>query len=275
MPVSVLKCAYSWATLRKGPRCHGLFRRPAFRLEVITTHNNVASHALDNRLLSALPHDVQHAVAGRLDRVRLTRGETLGEPGEPISQIYFPIDAIISVLSVMRDGTQIEVLTVGREGLSGAQALLDGGAVREAMWCQVAGEAYRMDAADFQQLCRDEPAFRLMIERYLSALIDAMAQSIACNRLHYVSQRTARWLLHINDGVGRPDFPLTHEILATMLGVRRAGISIAAAELQAAGFIRYVRGKFTVTNRAGLETAACECYAAITGAYERRLLKTG
>jgi CRP-like cAMP-binding protein len=181
--------------------------------------------------------------------------------------VYFPIDAVISVVTVLRDGSQIEVVTVGCEGITGAEALLNDRLASRLTWCQVAGDAYRISMREFRDLCGREPAFRNLVERYISALLDALAQSIACNRLHYVNERCARWLLMTHDRVGRPQFPLTHEALATMLGVRRAGVSIAAAALQHAGYIRYSRGKVTILERAGLESVACECYAAIKAAF--------
>ena len=207
---------------------------------------------------------------GTLERVRLGR-TTISEPGDRIEHIYFPIDAVFSIITVMRDGTQIEVLTAGREGLTGAQSLLDGGTASQLTICQVPGEAYRLTFEDFVQVCDRFAVVRELAQRYLSAQLDAMAQAIACNRLHYVVERCARWLLMTHDRVGRDEFPLTHEMLATMLGVRRAGVSVAAAALQQAGCIRYMRGRFTVVDRACLETMACECYAAIDGAFKRRL----
>ena len=197
---------------------------------------------------------------------------TIYQPGDRIAHLYFPIDAVISVVAVMRDGTQIDVVTVGREGLSGAQVLLDGAEASSLTWCQVAGDAYLADFPTFLELCARHRPFRELIERYLSAQLDVMAQSIACNRLHYVKERCARWILMTHDRVGRDQFPLTHEALATMLGVRRAGVSIAAAALQQAGYIRYARGKFSVVQRAGLEAASCECYEAINAAFARRRL---
>jgi CRP-like cAMP-binding protein len=226
----------------------------------------------ENRLLEALSEQAAGLLAATAERIRLTHGATVYEMGEPFTHAYFPIDAVISVVAVMRDGQQIEALTIGREGVCGAQALLDSTAFTTGAWCQVAGEVYRVPMATFQALCAEDGATRDLIERYLSATVDAMAQSIACNRLHYVSERCARWLLMTYRRVGRPDFPLTHEVLATMLGVRRAGVSIAAAELQRAGVIRYVRGKFTILDPDGLESAACECYGAINRAFSERNL---
>jgi CRP-like cAMP-binding protein len=204
--------------------------------------------------------------------VRVPLRTVIYEPGARIDQIYFPIDAVISVVSVLRNGAQIEVVTVGREGLTGAQALLDGATASSLTWCQVAGEAYRVPFEIFEDLCTQHSGLRKLVERYLSALLDVMAQSIACNRLHYVNERCARWLLMTHDRIGRDDFVLTHEALATMLGVRRAGVSIAAAALQSAGYISYARGRFTIVDPVGLQGAACECYTAINRAFARRRL---
>ena len=228
--------------------------------------------ALDNYLLEALPGYVRSAVDAALERVHLPAKTLIYEAGGAIDQIYFPIDAVISVVTVMKDGTHIEVVTVGREGLTGAQGLLDGPVASQLTYCQVAGDAYRVSFARFTELSERFEPFRGLVQRYLSAQLDVMAQSIACNRLHYVNERCARWLLMTHDRVGRGDFPLTHEVLATMLGVRRAGVSIAAAALQQMGSIRYTRGRFNVIDRDSLQLAACECYGAINQAFERRRL---
>jgi CRP-like cAMP-binding protein len=227
---------------------------------------------LDNHLLAALPSNVRRDVDEALERLHVPLKTLIYEPGGTIRHVYFPIDAVISVVTVMRDGTEIEVVTVGREGLTGAQGLLDGAIASQLTYCQVAGEAYRMPFARFAELSERFAPLRELAQRYLSAQLDVMAQSIACNRLHYVSERCARWLLMTHDRVGRTDFPLTHEVLATMLGVRRAGVSVAAAALQHSGSIRYTRGRFRVVDRESLELAACECYGAINQAFERRRL---
>jgi CRP-like cAMP-binding protein len=207
-----------------------------------------------------------------LERFRLPLRASIYEPGDAVEYVYFPIDAVISVVTVMRDGGQIEVLTIGREGVAGARALLDATAVSQLTFCQVGGEAYRMKFERFAELCGGWIALRTLVRRYLSAQIDVMAQSIACNRLHYVNERCARWILMTHDRVGRDEFQLTHESLATMLGVRRAGVSVAAAKLQHAGAIRYSRGRFTVVDRHALERESCECYFAINDSYKRRRL---
>ncbi|HEV2642054.1 MAG TPA: Crp/Fnr family transcriptional regulator [Candidatus Elarobacter sp.] len=226
--------------------------------------------AVANHLLDALPGDVRHALGEALERVHLPVKSIVYESGGRMNDVYFPIDAVISIVTVMRDGTHIEVVTVGREGLTGAQGLLDGPVATQLTYCQVAGEAYRLPFARFAELCERFPALRALVQGYLSALLDVMAQSIACNRLHAVNERCARWLLMTYDRIGRTEFPLTHEVLATMLGVRRAGVSIAAAALQHAGSISYRRGRFSVVDRFALEGAACECYTAINAAFARR-----
>jgi CRP-like cAMP-binding protein len=231
--------------------------------------------APSNHLLDALPPDLRVILEQTFERVRVPVRTVIYEPGAHIDQLYFPIDAVISVVTVLRDGAQIEVVTVGREGLTGAQALLDGATATSLTWCQVSGEAYRVPFVVFAELCALYAALRELVERYLSALIDVMAQSIACNRLHYVNERCARWLLMTHDRVGRDEFALTHDALSTMLGVRRAGVSVAAAALQQAGFISYARGRFTIVDPKGLKGAACECYAAINSAFERRRLPQG
>jgi CRP-like cAMP-binding protein len=228
--------------------------------------------APDNHLFEALAGDVRHAVGEALERVHVPLKTVIYQPGGRILDVYFPIDAVISIVTVMRDGTHIEALTVGREGLTGAQGLLDGPVASQLTYCQVAGDAYRMPFARFTDLCDVHPTMRDLAQRYLSAQLDVMAQSIACNRLHFVNERCARWLLMTHDRVGRSDFSITHEVLATMLGVRRAGVSVAAAALQHQGSIRYTRGRFSVIDRQGLEAAACECYAAINQAFAGRRL---
>ena len=223
-------------------------------------------------MLDALPADIRRSTTGLLERVRVSVRQTIYEPGDTVGSVYLPIDAVISVVTVMRSGRQIEAFSVGREGMTGVHALFDGGIASQLTVVQVSGEAYRLTASAFLETCDRFPAFRELAERYLSAQMDAMAQSIACNRLHVVTERCARWLLTTHDRVGRWEFPMTHEALAAVLGVRRAGVSVSAAALQSARYINYVRGRFSIADRSGLETASCECYDVITAAFEKRRL---
>jgi CRP-like cAMP-binding protein len=222
-----------------------------------------------NHLLQALPDHVETAVLESLERVELAARTVIYEPGAPVRDIYLPIDCVISVVKVMRSGTQIEVFTVGREGLTGSQALLDRSPANNLTYVQIPGAAYRIPFEEFERLFSGYMELAAVVERYMSAQVDVLSQSIACNRLHYVSERCARWLLLTHDRIGRTEFPLTHEALATMLGVRRAGVSIAAATLQQSGCISYSRGRFTIADRDALVDASCECYGAINEAYTR------
>jgi CRP-like cAMP-binding protein len=187
--------------------------------------------------------------------------------------VYFPIDCVVSVVTTMSDGSAIETGTVGREGMCGAQVALGSRDTAGRWFCQIPGLAYRLGAPAFvAQYQRDED-LRAIVGRYLDAVIIVLSQQAACNRLHLVAERCARWLLETHDRVGSDEFPLTHEALATMLGVRRAGVSIAAAALQSAGYISYRRGRFAIRDREGLRSAACECYDATRLAYHRFALQ--
>jgi CRP-like cAMP-binding protein len=208
-------------------------------------------------------------ISEQLETVHLTVRQTLYEDGSPVHDVYFPIDCVISVVTTMNDGSAIETATVGYEGMCGAQVALGTQDMFGRWFCQIPGRAYKMSVVEFLNCYQNNERWRLAVGRYLQAVIDVLSQSVACNRLHLVSERCARWLLMSADRVHASDFPLTHEALATMLGVRRAGVSVAAAALQAAGYLSYRRGRFHMIDPAGLETAACECYAVTRAIYER------
>jgi len=209
------------------------------------------------------------AISDQLETVHLTVRQTLYEDGSPAHDVYFPIDCVISIVTTMNDGSAIETATVGYEGMCGAHVALGTQDMFGRWFCQIPGRAYKMSVDGFLHGYEHNARWRLAVGRYLQAVIDVLAQSVACNRLHLVSERCARWLLMSADRVHSPDFPLTHEALATMLGVRRAGVSVAAAALQAAGFLSYRRGRFHMIDPAGLETAACECYSVTRSIYDR------
>jgi CRP-like cAMP-binding protein len=222
-----------------------------------------------NSLLDSLANGDFEAISDQLEIVRLAVRETLYEDGSPAEDVYFPIDCVISVVTTMNDGSAIETATVGHEGMCGAQVALGTQDMFGRWFCQIPGRAYKMSVADFMRAYERDERWRLAVGRYLQAVIDVLSQSVACNRLHLVRERCARWLLMSADRVGSPDFPLTHEALATMLGVRRAGVSVAAAGLQAAGFLSYRRGRFHMIDTVGLQSAACECYAVTRAIYQR------
>ncbi len=188
-------------------------------------------------------------------------------PEERITDAYFPLSAVFSVVARMKDGAMIEVGTIGREGTTGVPLVMGSETTANESFCQVPGKAWKMPAATFRSLLATSQVFRQYINRYLQAYVNMLGQLAACNRLHSVYERCARWLLMTRDRVGSDTFPLTHEFLAIMLGSRRSGVTVAAAILQRAGFIRYSRGMITILDGAGLETTACECYKVTTSQF--------
>ena len=224
-----------------------------------------------NYILDSLTPDGYAAIAHQLEIVNLSVRQTLYEDASPATDLYFPIDCVISVVTTMNDGSAIETATVGYEGMCGAQVALGTREMFGRWFCQIPGRALKISVAHFLRAYEQDAHLRESVGCYLQAVIDVLSQSVACNRLHLVSERCARWLLMSSDRVRSPDFPLTHEALATMLGVRRAGVSVAAAGLQAAGYLSYRRGRFHMIDTAGLESAACECYAVTRAIYDRAI----
>jgi CRP-like cAMP-binding protein len=186
--------------------------------------------------------------------------ETLQEAGEEPDYVYFPTSGIISVLTVLENGMMVEFATVGREGTTGVPVFLGMGLSNLALISQVPGGSLRMRARDFLSEINRSPGFEGIIRRYSGMMLALVAQSAACNRAHQVDERCARWLLMTQDQAGGA-FPITQEFLAQMLGVSRPSVALSAATLQKAGLISYHRGEMMIVDRAGLERAACECYA--------------
>jgi CRP-like cAMP-binding protein len=210
---------------------------------------------------------LQHLNGSALTRIReigqlldLPRGHTIYAAGERIRDVYFPIDCVLSVVTEMKDGQQIEIGTIGREGTSAIPLLMGAATTANDCFCQVPGASIRIPTSDFHRLMTNEK-FRIVLDRYLQAYVNFLGQLTACNRLHSVYQRCARWLLLTHDRVDRDDISLTHEYLAIMLGSRRSGVSLALAALRREGYIRYRHGTITILNRRGLESTTCECYA--------------
>jgi len=229
----------------------------------------IPSVSADNLILSSLPDEERRAVSGRSEECELESGTVLYEVDENLRYVYFPLDSVMSMLSVMENGAAVEVGSVGREGMAGVHMILGSDRLPGRGICQVPGRARRIKAQAFKELFKDHHTLRTSLQRYMLTVFNVAAQSVACNRLHPLAERCARWLLMTHDRVGRDDFSLTHEFLAIMLGVRRPGVSIAAAMLQSAGFIAYARGHVTILNRPGLESASCECYRVMAQEYER------
>lgn len=213
-----------------------------------------------NALLARLPADAREALAPQLETVALGCRQVVAEREQPIAYVYFPCTCVFSVLTHMENGSAIEVGTIGKEGFFGIDILTGGSAALEHTFCQVAGESLRMPVGDFRREIADDTPLRRIVQRYLQAYLSLLSQSVACNRLHTLEQRFARWVLMTRDRIDSDDFRLTQEFLAQMLGVRRPSISQIAGAFQQAGSIRYNRGDMTVLDRAQLEQASCECY---------------
>ena len=225
-----------------------------------------------NQLLRALTAADYALIMPQLRRVALAVGETLSEPHARPRHVYFPETAVLSLIVVMHDGAIVEAATVGNEGIAGVSAFLGDGTMNSRCMAQVAGDAQRLPAAALSEAAAESPALDLLLRRYAQAFINHLSQSVACNRLHSIEQRCARWLLLTHDRVGGGDsFDLTQEFLSYMLGVRREGVSAAAGALQELGIIRYRRGHISVLDRPALERASCECYREIRTDYKRLL----
>lgn len=215
-----------------------------------------------NLLLVALPADEEQRLLPDSERVVLTALEVLHEPGDPIVDVYFPIDCVVSLLAISPDGAA-EAATVCNEGVVGLPIVPGSGHAFSRAVCQVAGTALRLPATTFRAALYESQAFAWLVQRYAQQLLEHVMQIAACNRLHRVEQRAARWLLQVQDCIGADQFPLTQEALATTLSVRRPTITQVAGLLRDAGALEYRRGWVTIVNRAALETLACACYRLI------------
>ena len=224
-----------------------------------------------NKLLAALPREEYKRLSPYLEPISLPFKKRIHEPNEPIDYVYFLNSGIASVLTVLRDGATVEVATIGNEGMVGTPVLLGTDRFPVEVIAQVPGDALRMRVDVFKkQVPPGSPLHNLLL-RYTQALMNLLAQSVACNRLHSVEERCCRWLLLTCDRVESDEFPLTQEFLAQMLGVRRASVSVVAAILQKAGLIRYHRGRMKLLDRQGLEAGSCECYQIIKKEFNRLL----
>jgi CRP-like cAMP-binding protein len=224
-----------------------------------------------NRLLAAVPPEELARLWPRLQPVELALRQVLHAPEEPVTAVYFPESGYVSRLAPMDDGDSAEVGLIGPEGLVGLAVLLEGDSDSFETMVQAPGTALRMDASAFREEVDRTPSLRTVLHRYALVHFEQVARSAACNGRHVIEQRLARWLLMGHDRVEGDEFPMTHEFLSMMLGVRRAGITVAAGALQKAGLIRYERGRMGITDRPGLEAASCECYGIARRAYDRLL----
>ena len=224
-----------------------------------------------NHLLAVIPASEFRELKAFLTTVDLRAKDRLAEPNRPIEHVYFPLDAVLSMAAVDREGESVEAGSVGCEGMTGLPVLLGAGQSTSRVVVQVGGLAERMEAAVLQREVRHHDHFRRLLYIYAQAFITQITQSTACNRLHAAEQRLARWLLICRDRVGCDTMPITQETMAVMLAVRRATVTEAASALQRQGLIRYRRGVVSIVDRPGLEAATCECYQIVREEFDRLL----
>jgi CRP-like cAMP-binding protein len=218
-----------------------------------------------NRLLAALPAADYSRILPSLTVVPLKLKDVLHKPGDPIRDVYFPGGGFCSMLTVLEDGSMVEIATIGREGMVGVSAVLDGTPLTSAAMVQGASDTcYRMNVDAFRREIDRRDAFHELMAHFAQALFGFVAQSTACNAIHSVEQRLARWLLMARDRMESDEFPLTQEFVAMMLGASRPTVTVVAGTLQKAGLIKYRHGHVTIVDRENLESASCECYRAAT-----------
>jgi CRP-like cAMP-binding protein len=222
-----------------------------------------------NRLLSALPEWILEQLTPELSVIDMIKDAMVFEAREPASHVLFPHTGMVSIVAMDSEGHAVEVATVGPEGATGLAVVLGGETMCNSAMVQIAGRASRIKAASFRRAVETIPEFKRLMLRYTLAVFAQVTQNAACNQLHAIDRRCARWLLTAHDKVNGDTFELTQHYLAMMLGVTRPSVSAAASALQNAGLIRYSRGRLTVVDRRGLEEASCECYRIIEDEFDR------
>jgi len=231
-----------------------------------SSRNRPTPVAVRNQLLAALSPEDYQRIAPSLEAIPLILKTVLQKPGEPIQHVYFPGGGFCSVLTVLRDGSMVEIATVGREGMLGVSAVLDGRhPVSSTTMVQAETDVcYRMPVDAFRREMNRRGRFYELLTHYAHAHMGFVMQSTACNAIHSVEQRLARWLLMAQDRIGSAEFPLTQEFVAIMLGASRPTVTVVAGTLQGAGLITYHRGIIRILDREKLEEVSCECYQTAT-----------
>ncbi|MBD2205235.1 Crp/Fnr family transcriptional regulator [Calothrix sp. FACHB-1219] len=234
----------------------------------MSTHQDAAI-VTQNQLLAQLPPDELNNLYPHLEIVSLSLTQVIIEPHEPIPYAYFPVNSLLSLVTIMEDGSTVESGCIGREGMAGVPIILDASTTSMQTLAQIPGKAVRIKAGIFKEAFKTSNALQKILYRYIHTVIVLGSQSTACNRLHNIEARLSRWLLMSSDGIGSESLPLTQEFLSTMLGVRRSGVSETASKLQSRGLISYQRGNIQIVDRKRLETTACECYGIVKAEYQR------
>jgi CRP-like cAMP-binding protein len=226
---------------------------------------------IPNSILSALPEAEYEHLFAQLEHIEMPLGAVLYHPAEDMQHVYFPNSGTISVLAMVRSGTSVEVGMVGNEGMFGIPVVLGTVTAPTEAVVQIPGEGLRVRADVLREEFKKGGILQDIILRYTQGFIIQITQTAVCNSLHSVNERLARWLLMCQDRALSNELPLTHEFIADMLAVRRAGVTVAAGNLQKQGLINYQRGHITILDREGLEGASCECYAEVKREFERLL----
>ena len=222
-----------------------------------------------NRVLASIPAKEYKRLKAHLEPIELKFGQVLYEPGESIRHVYFPVDCLISLLTAVDKRRTLEVGMVGNEGMAGMPFILGMGVSGVRAIVQGGGTALRMASAPFRiEFDRNRP-LQDALYRYTYALMAQVSQTAACNRFHEAEPRLARWLLMTRDRVGADEFPLTHEFLAHMLGLRREGVTEAASALKRRKLIGYTRGKIQILDVRGLKKSSCSCYQTVKDVFDR------
>lgn len=225
-----------------------------------------------NRLLDALPQGDYDKIADKLKLRPIRIGDILVDTQGPMRDVYFPREGVISLVTPLIDGVNVETATVGNEGMVGVQTILGGGQPGSSMAVsQVPGDMLTMEAQTFRESVGDDGKLHGLLLAYTQALLAQVSQTAACNATHDLPQRAARWILQTHDRVTGDSIHLTQQFLADMLAVTRPSVTVAARTLQSAGLITHSRGHVRVLDRKGLEEAACECYATVKQEYARLL----
>jgi CRP-like cAMP-binding protein len=224
-----------------------------------------------NRLLNLLPSSEYARLQPMLQKTNLKVSQVLYEPRGPIEQLYFPISCVLSAVTIMAGGDIIEVGTVGNEGASGLPALAIVPTSPHRVFIQIAGDAWQVDAQQFNRELPELRKLREVMTNYQQAFMFQVSQCVACNGLHAIVERCCRWLLMTHDRVEGDEVALTHEFLSFMLGVRRSSVTEVLQSIQQQGHIRYGKGRITIVNRAGLEEVCCECYGHVRAEYAHLL----
>ena len=224
-----------------------------------------------NKILAALPEDDYQRLVPHLEKVSLMKGQVIYEAGVPIEKVYFPTQAVISLVSITENGATSEIGLIGYEGMVGLPVFLGGESTTNRAIVQIAGSALRMNSTRLRTEFNRAKGLQKRLLPYTQALLTQVSQTAVCNGFHKVEARLARWLLLVRDCVQTDELPLTQELIATMLGTRRSGVTVAAGMLSRAGIISYKRGRITILDQQALEGVACECYHLVKSEFIRLL----